>query len=436
MRRALSRPPASRIARGDSLAGFVLQSHGTTRCRGARAERFRQARLILAGLGIALAGCSEAPLHTLPSDDLLRADAVKFWEANAAVYWNDVAREMVIANRSPAPFAIRAYAIVSVAQYNAAVTAEKEKVGSQHLSIRAAIAGASVTALSYLYPAQTSAVESLLQEFLAGAAWPGERHRDAAAGVAIGRAIGEQVVARARTDNFFAPGTVQVPVGPCLWFSNSPPVGALWGQARTFLLLSGDQFRPPPPPACDSPEFLAALAEVRQISDTRTAEQASNATFWDFSVGTYTPPGYWNEEAARLAVKYHLNDRRAAHMFALMNMVSFDAIVASHEAKYFYWLLRPPHADSGITTAIPLPNFPSYPANHAAVSGSMARILAYTFPAEKTRLDALAEEAAFSRVLGGIHYRFDGEAGLVLGRQIAAWALANDVHGHEPFVLR
>jgi membrane-associated phospholipid phosphatase len=385
---------------------------------------------------VALAACSEAPVTAPPNAGALQAGAVKFWEANAAVHWNDVAREMVIANRSPAPFAVRGYAVLSVAQYNAAVAAEKGKIGNDHPSVHAAIGGASVTALSYLYPAQASALEVLLEEFLAAPAWPGEQNADAAAGVAIGRTIGEQVVTRAASDNFFAPGTVEVPVGPCLWFSSSPPVGALWGQAKTFLLLSGDQFRPPPPPACDSPEFLAALAEVRQFSDTRTPAQAANAVFWDGAVGTHTPPGYWNQEAARLAVEYHLNERETAHMFALINMVSFDALVASHEAKYHYWLLRPTMADPLITLAIGLPNFPSYPSNHAAVSGGMARVLGHVFPTEKARLDGLAEEAALSRVLGGIHYRFDGDAGLVLGRQIAAWALAHDVRGPELFVLR
>jgi hypothetical protein len=385
---------------------------------------------------VALISCSEVPV-TAPSDEAASHEgAVKFWEANAAVYWNGVARDMVVAHRSPAPFAIRGYAIVSVAQYNAAVTAEKEKAGKVHPSVHAAIAGASVAALSYLYPAQASALEELLAEFLAGPAWPGEPARDVAAGMAIGRAVGGRIVTRAQTDNFFAPGTVEVPVGPCLWSSSAPPVGALWGQAKTFLLLSGNQFRPPPPPACGSPELDAAIAEVRRISETRTPEQDANAKFWDFPPGTYTPPGYWNEEAAALAVRYRRNERETAHLFALMNMVSFDAIVASHEAKYFYWLYRPTMADPTITLSIGLPNFPSYPANHAAVSGGMARILAHMFPAERTRLDALADEAALSRVLGGIHYRVDGEAGLALGRQVAAWALANDVRGREPFVFR
>ena len=391
--------------------------------------------LLLLPLAISLASCQDTPAAPI-ENAVVSTRATKFWEANAAVFWNGVARGLVIEHGSPAPFAVRGYAILGVAQYNAAISAEKSKTADEHPSVRAAIAGASVAALTYLYPGKASHLEQLLDDFLAAAAWPGKKRADASTGEAIGRSIGQQIVARAQTDNFFAPGTVTVPVGPGLWFSSSPPVGALWGQAKTFLLLSGSQFRPAPPPAFGSPEFLAGLAEVRQISDTRTPEQDANAKFWDFSVGTYTPPGYWNEQAASLAVEYRLGERESAHLFALMHMVSFDALVASHEAKFFYWLLRPSMADPAITLSIPLPNFPSYPANHAAVSGSMARILGYVFPSEKTRLDALAEEAAFSRVLGGIHYRFDGDAGLVLGGAVAAWAIAHDVRGHEPFVLR
>jgi hypothetical protein len=116
---------------------------------------------VLAALALTLAACSEAPVTAPPTAGAPQAGAVKFWEANAAVHWNGVAREMVIANRSPAPFAVRGYAVLSVAQYNAAVAAEKGKVGNEHPSVHAAIAGASVTALSYLYPAQAFALEVL-----------------------------------------------------------------------------------------------------------------------------------------------------------------------------------------------------------------------------------------------------------------------------------
>jgi membrane-associated phospholipid phosphatase len=392
-------------------------------------------RLGLALLALVLAACSEPPLATIPPAEPLRGGPTRFWEGNATLYWNGVARSLVGANRSSAPFAIRGYAIVSTAQNEAAVAAEKQRSGATQASVRAAVAGASVAALSYLYPGEASALEARLQGFLAAPAWPGEDRRDEEAGVAVGRTVGEQVVERAKTDGFFAPGTLTPPVGPGYWSSSTPPAGALFGRARTYLLRSADQFRPVAPPAFGSSEFLAALAEVRQISDTRTPQQVDKAVFWDAPAGTHTPAGHWNEEAARLAVKYHLNELRAAQLLALLNMVAFDAIVASHEAKYHYWLLRPTMADPGITLPIGLPNFPSYPSNHAAISAGMARILGDAFPAERRRLDALAEEAALSRVLGGIHYRFDGEAGLELGRRIADWALGAEPRDHPHGLL-
>ncbi|HEX6048872.1 MAG TPA: vanadium-dependent haloperoxidase [Gemmatimonadaceae bacterium] len=364
------------------------------------------------------------------------AGAVKFWDSNAAVYWNGVARQLIATYRLNALVAIRGYSIVSVAQYNAAIAAEKEKERGKRPSVHAAISAASVVALSYLHPAEASALETELTQYLAQEGWPGEHNTDEAAGVEIGRAIAAQIVARAQTDRFFDPWTGTVPTGPGKWFSATPPVGATVGQAKTYFLTSGNQFRPVPPPVFGSPAFNAAVAEVRQISDTRTPEQTAIAVFWNLPAGTHQPPGYWNEEAAKLAVQYRLNERETAHTFALMNMVSYDALVASHEAKFHYWLLRPTMADPGITLPIGLPNFPSYPSNHAAISAGMARVLGDRFPSEVARLDALADEAALSRVFGGIHYRFDGDAGLTLGRTVAAWALANDVNGHEPFVLQ
>lgn len=396
-------------------------------------------RFLIASAALAaLSGCSDAPFATqatrTPSP---YTSANKFWDTNAAVHWDSVARYYVATNNSNALQAIRGYMLVTVAQYNAAIAAEKDKSASTHPSVRAAIAAASVVTLSYLYPASTGTLETDLDQFLAADGWPGEANSDVSTGEAIGRGIGAQLVARAMTDRFFAPFTGTIPTGPGIWYPapNAPPGGPMVGQAKPFFLLSGSQFRPPPPPAFGSPEYLSALAEVRAISDTRTPAQVQNAQFWNAPAGTHQPPGIWNEEASRLAVQYRLNQRETAHMLALMNIVAYDVIIASHEAKYFYWLIRPSQADPGITLPIGLPNFPSYPSNHAAISAGMARILGNAFPAEKERLDAWAEEAALSRVLGGIHYRFDGEAGLELGRKIAAWALQHDINGHEPFVV-
>lgn len=83
----------------------------------------------------------------------------------------------------------------------------------------------------------------------------------------------------------------------------------------------------------------------------------------------------------------------------------------------------------------PTPNHPSYPSAHACISGAVSTVLSAQFPSEKDELTALAEEGALSRLFAGIHYRFDNETGLALGRRVGALALDRDVHGHEPFVL-
>ena len=171
------------------------------------------------------------------------------------------------------------------------------------------------------------------------------------------------------------------------------------------------------------------------MSDTRTAEQEAIARFWAGPAGTPTPPGIWNEIAAGLIVQFHLREREAAHTFALMHMAAADALIACFDAKYTYWLIRPVQADPAIQPVFPTPNHPSYPSAHACISGAASTVLSAQFPSEKGELTALAEEGALSRLFAGIHYRFDNETGLTLGRRVGALALELDVHGHEPFEL-
>jgi membrane-associated phospholipid phosphatase len=396
--------------------------------------------LLVSAVAVTAGACADqptaVPLRQVP--DGAQPSAVHFWENSAPVYWNDLARQLVGTYRFNALQAIRGYAIVSLAQYNAAVLAETAEVegADRAPSIHAAISAASVEALKYLHPAEAAALEARLDQYLAQPGWPGDKNRDEESGELVGRMVAAMVVNRAQNDGFFAPWTGTIPTGAGKWYSASAPVGAMVGQANAFFLAQNNQFRPAPPPAFGSPEFNAAIAEVRQIADTRTPAQTATAVFWNLPAGTHQPPGYWNEEATKLGVAQRLNEREMAHTLALMNMVAYDAIVASHEAKYHYWLIRPSQADPGIVLPIGLPNFPSYPSNHAAISAAMARVLGDRFPSEQVRLDAAADEAALSRVLGGIHYRFDGEAGLELGRKVAAWALERDVKGHRPFDLQ
>jgi hypothetical protein len=104
-------------------------------------------------------------------------------------------------------------------------------------------------------------------------------------------------------------------------------------------------------------------------------------------------------------------------------MAAMDATIACYDAKFTYWLIRPYKADPAITTPIGRPNHPSYPSSHACNSGASAYVLGALFPADAERLAAMADEAGESRLYAGIHYRFDKDAGLRIGRQVADLAL-------------
>jgi hypothetical protein len=407
----------------------------------------RMPSTITVALSVALiAACSEQPTAprtstSLPTPLSPALDATKFWEAGASVRWNAITRDLNRQTLLSQNAFLRIHAYVSLAQYDAVIAAEDGKTPGTHPSVQAAVAGASAVVLSYFHPANAAFIESQVDAQQSGAHWPGESHTDLAAGEAIGRTIGAAAIARAQTDRFDAIFTGTIPTGPCFWFSSTipptPPLLPLQGQMKTYFLTSGSQFRPPPPPPCGSPAFEAALDEVRQIALHRTAEQIAIAQFWAVPInGPFAGvSGFWNQRASELIVRYHQNERKASHTLALMNLAALDANIASHEAKYFYWFIRPTQFDPSITLAIGLPNHPSYPSNHAAVSGTIAGILGHEFPPEAAALQAMAEEAALSRIYGGIHYRFDATAGLELARQVTALALSKDVHGHEALAI-
>jgi membrane-associated phospholipid phosphatase len=125
-------------------------------------------------------------------------------------------------------------------------------------------------------------------------------------------------------------------------------------------------------------------------------------------------------------------DAEAARIMFLASASSFDASIGCFDAKYHYWFIRPPQADPGIVTVFPTPPHPSYPSAHSCVSGAMTGVLMGIFPDARAQLEAAAQEASLSRLYAGIHYRFDMVAGLALGRNIAALALAADLKTVAP----
>jgi membrane-associated phospholipid phosphatase len=380
--------------------------------------------LIVAG-AIASA-CTDAPARVMqPTTPQL--DAVKFWEDNATTRWNRRATELfgttTLPNGQAAASRILTY--LSIAQHRAALAAEAGKDGSTHPSVSVAIGAASVVVLSQFYPLSAATLETQFDADLAAQGWPGRKNQDATSGEAVGRAVGAAVLAQAATDNYLAVVPPTQPPGPGKWAPLPNPVRSLFG-VRPFFLTSADQIRPGPPPAFGSAEYLAALAEIRGISDTRTTEQVSIAQTWAFGAAPFTA-GAENLIADQLLAEHHRSEKDAARILAYANAAAFDAQIACWDAKFFYYFIRPTQADPAITVAVPLPNHPSYPSGHACITGAIMSVLMDAFPSERDRLEEIIEIAGLSRMYGGIHYRFDIDAGGAIGRQAAALALAGSL---------
>jgi hypothetical protein len=373
---------------------------------------------------IALSACSDAPATTAPdaaADNPLVSASVygehRSTTPTSAVRWN---RKAVSFFRARGGNPGRALTYVSLAQYRAVLAAKQARTHSSRPSLAGAAAGASVVILKQFYPLDAAAIDAelLLQRSTPAGDNDADDAEEFAAGEAIGRAIAATVLTQAAADQFGLTDPGPAPIGAGFWVSSpAAPVRGNLG-ARPFFLRSGSELRSAPPPSFGSPAFLAALTETRTLAQNRTPEQLAIVQKWvPFSDVVF------NGVASDLIDKYRRSEVEASAIFAYLNTAAFDAIVGCFDAKYHYWYIRPTQADPSISLGTGLPNHPSYPSGHSCQTGALQGILTVAFPRERTALSALATEASTSRLIGGLHYRFDADAGLTLGRSAALLAI-------------
>ena len=376
---------------------------------------------------------------------LVEAKQIEYWNIGASVRWNEIARDLVAQHRIEHTPASRVYALLSVAQYDALVTAWRNKYryrrpgpgpefqlwpasgDPSYPCTHATVSAASAAVLAYLFPDDAGKLQALAEEHQRTRQMGGAVYRsDAVAGDLLGRRVAEQVIQRARSDRSDAAWDGESPAGAGRWrpAETELPVTPHWSQVKTWMFTSPERFRAPPPPAVGSEEFRRALAAVRAYSDRPTQQQRREAALWADGPGSYAPAGRWNQMAAGLIQEARLSELRAARVLALLNVALMDAGVAVWESKYHYSFIRPWQADEAIKTPVGQPNHPSYPSAHAAFSGAGSEVLAHLFPERADWLRARAEQAAISREYGGMHYRFDSLAGLAQGRAVARLAIA------------
>ena len=207
---------------------------------------------------------------------------------------------------------------------------------------------------------------------------------------------------------------------------SSGPIEPNAGNWKPWIISSGKDFRVPPPPSTDETRHeLKALAELVKHNDAAIQQQIE---FWDAGAPSYRWMDYINQRALNGPALPAFPHRIYTYVAIAMN----DATIAAWESKYYYNRARPSEMDHKLATAAAVPNSPSYPSEHSATAWAAATVLAHMIPAEAATFLAMANEAGRSRVLAGLQFPSDDEAGAELGRRVAAAVIAKaDVDGSE-----
>lgn len=288
-------------------------------------------------------------------------------------------------------------------------------------------------------------------------------------GAELGAHVAKEILAWRQNDGWVVPAfpPYTEPAVPGRWQPTPPAHAAATfthlQHAAPMALLSATQVLPSPPPSLTSARYAADLNEVKLVgksdSTARTEEQTTTALLWS-AVGTTT--GFfsvWNNVARDVVVARKLSLVEAARVFVLVNVSIHDALQTTQASKFVFGLWRPvtairaadtdlnPETDPD-TTWLPLittPPYPSYAGNLATIGASAARVLQLVcgtndvpvsitwsltggLPAVTRHYDGFweaAEEEAMARIYGGIHYRFDQEAGQQVGQSAAEFVFAN-----------
>ena len=344
------------------------------------------------------------------------AARLRWWSIGGPVHrWNEIMLDEIQESFSVLPAAARHLALFHVALDDATAAAAHHKVSEY-----AAAAAAAAEMLGYLFPGRAALFAAKAEEAMQVRLRAGTDHPDAVeAGRAIGRRVAALAIARGAADRSDAKWSGTVPEGAGKWKGQNPiaPMAGTW---QPWVLAHASELRPPAPPAFDSVETKAALAELKAFA--RTPKTNHRATFWEVNGGARAHL-LWNEIARTKLLESGAASATAARALATLNVAMSDAGIACWEAKYHYWYIRPPQLDPELKTVFPPPNHPSYPAAHGCFSTAAATVLAAVLPLGRDRMLALGKEAAEARVWAGIHYRFDIDAGQEIGRKVAEKAL-------------
>jgi hypothetical protein len=316
-------------------------------------------------------------------------------------------------------------------------------------SPEAAAVAAAHAVLENYFPGSASALDAAYAASLASIPDGSAKQQ----GIGVGQAAAAALIAL-RTGDGSTPPAFYSPTSsaPGAWRStpSCPPAGGVllqWRNLRPFAIEGADQFRSGPPPALTSERYLRGYDEVMRVGSIDSAFRPQDRSDVALFYAATAPVPVWNSAAAQVAVEQGRSMSENARALALMDVAIADASVSVFDTKYSYDFWRPETAihTSGDTTWQPYivtPCFPGYGSAHGSLSNAARKVLERLYgprnhlitlsnPAvagvilQYQTFEQITHDISDARVYGGIHFRFDQEAGAEQGRQVGAY-----VHHH------
>ncbi len=241
-----------------------------------------------------------------------------------------------------------------------------------------------------------------------------------------------------------------------------PGIETHWSAIRTFVIDSVNQFKPVPPTDYSmdkNSQFYKEVMEVYETGNKLSSEQKAIASFWDcnpfvlhnkghlmFGTKKITPGGHWIGITKIATKKMNYDFNKTLRTYALVSIGMADAFISCWDEKWRSKLIRPETVinqfiDEDWKPLLQTPPFPEYTSGHSVVSGSASTILTaiigenfeyedtseipYGLPSRMYKsFNQAAEEAAISRLYGGIHYMPAISNGLKQGRNVGNYILS------------
>ena len=376
--------------------------------------------------------------------------------------WNAKADAIGIEKQLPNAPNARGLAMLHIAMFEA-VNAIDRRYAPYKLNLaaerttskEAAAASAAYDILVALYPDQKADLDATLAASLSGIAETEAKSK----GIELGKKAAAGIIALRANDSSDKTENYRPYTTPGVYVPTATPIESTSPALTPWVMGTGSQFRPGPPPALSSETWTRDLNEIREIgsrnSSKRTAEQTNIGRFW-FQTG----PRTYNPIVKQIAMARKMDVVDCARLFALSSIAGVDAFIAVFDAKYTYNLWRPVtairNADLTSNAATPreeswmplgvTPMHPEYPCAHCIVAAAISTVLqsvagdevdaiSLTSPTAPgvtrkwTRLQDYSDEVSNARIYAGFHYRFSTEVGKDMGKKIGQLTVATQLRG-------